>query len=667
MAASSLEQKLSRLEAKLKQENREARRRIDLNLDISPQRPRPTLQLPLANDGGSRSPSSESSPQHPTPPARPRHMLGLPSTLFTPRSMESIEIDQKLQEIMKQTGYLTIGGQRYQAEINDLENLGEMGSGTCGQVWKMRFRKTGHVIAVKQMRRSGNKEENKRILMDLDVVLKSHDCPYIVQCFGTFITNTDVFIAMELMGTCAEKLKKRMQGPIPERILGKMTVAIVKALYYLKEKHGVIHRDVKPSNILLDERGQIKLCDFGISGRLVDSKAKTRSAGCAAYMAPERIDPPDPTKPDYDIRADVWSLGISLVELATGQFPYKNCKTDFEVLTKVLQEEPPLLPSHMGFSGDFQSFVKDCLTKDHRKRPKYNKLLEHSFIKRYETLEVDVASWFKDVMAKTESPRTSGVLSQHHLPFFSLELSDAEDAFPRRAGPLEVPADSRVFVQAALARPSPRWGLALHHCSVTPSSRPAPGPALELLSRSCPADSSVAFPPLLPRPGAARFSFRLRPVFNASVQFLHCQLSRCRRRRLPGAHRIPEPLTLPPPSPPCLPQDEACASAGSSSGESPGADSLHLHTLTQPIVVTVPRPPPRPPKGVPGRAVRPEPPAPAPAALEPAPVVALVVAAFVLGAALAAGLGLMCAQSAPPPSGPLPRASPSGPQPRRSQ
>lgn len=134
--------------------------------------------------------------------------------------------------------------QRYQAEINDLENLGEMGSGTCGQVWKMRFRKTGHVIAVKvsthparvspmplssgakdllpspchpvqQMRRSGNKEENKRILMDLDVVLKSHDCPYIVQCFGTFITNVSLTAQPLLFSALPESLLAESVPPAP--------------------------------------------------------------------------------------------------------------------------------------------------------------------------------------------------------------------------------------------------------------------------------------------------------------------------------------------------------------------------------------------------------------------------------------------------------------------
>ena len=77
------------------------------------------------------------------------------------------------------------------------------------------------------MRRSGNTEENKRIIMDLDVVLKSHDCPYIVQCLGCFITDADVWICMELMATCLDKLLKKMGNkPIPEPILGKITVSV---------------------------------------------------------------------------------------------------------------------------------------------------------------------------------------------------------------------------------------------------------------------------------------------------------------------------------------------------------------------------------------------------------------------------------------------------------
>jgi len=90
----------------------------------------------------------------------------------------------------------------------------------------------------------------------------------------------------------------------------------VKIFFFFKTKN--INRDfidVKPSNILIDEYGTIKLCDFGISGVLIESMAKSRNAGCAAYMSPERIEPSDPTRPDYDIRADIWSLGITLVSL----------------------------------------------------------------------------------------------------------------------------------------------------------------------------------------------------------------------------------------------------------------------------------------------------------------------------------------------------------------
>ena len=250
------------------------------SLSSRPTRPRPSLGLALdpttsfsfGNSSSSSSPMSRRR-QAPPPgsnvngPPLSRERLKFPGA-FPPQPSQD-EYERKLEEIMKLTGVLNIDGKRYKTPIADLEALGDLGNGTCGHVVKMRHKESGKIIACKQMRRTGNSEETKRIVMDMDVVLKSHDCREIVVCLGCFITASDVWICMELMATCFDKLLKQYKAPVPENICGKVAVATLNALNYLKDRHGVIHRDVKPSNILLDYEGRVKLCDFGISGNTV--------------------------------------------------------------------------------------------------------------------------------------------------------------------------------------------------------------------------------------------------------------------------------------------------------------------------------------------------------------------------------------------------------------
>ncbi|KAH8385151.1 hypothetical protein KR200_010600, partial [Drosophila serrata] len=290
---------------------------------------------------------------------------------------------------------------------DDLEDEGEIGRGAFGAVNKMIFKKLDKVMAVKRIRSTVDEKEQKQLLMDLEVVMKSNECIYIVQFYGALFKEGDCWICMELMDTSLDKFYKyiyeKQQRHIPESILAKITVATVNALNYLKEELKIIHRDVKPSNILLHRRGDIKLCDFGISGQLVDSIAKTKDAGCRPYMAPERIDPE--RAKGYDVRSDVWSLGITLMEVATGTFPYRKWDSVFEQLCQVVQGEPPrLLTSYNGmeFSKEFVDFVNTCLIKKESDRPKYSRLLEMPFIRRGETSHTDVAVYVADILESME-------------------------------------------------------------------------------------------------------------------------------------------------------------------------------------------------------------------------------------------------------------------------
>lgn len=355
------------------------------------QRPLPPSAIQLPDDRINSSPVRRTG----LPRVRPFNQ----ESLFE-KSREKFKMCQSIQS----TGKLQVSPESvYDFTSDDLQDLGEIGRGAFGTVNKMVHRWSNTVMAVKRIRSTVDEKEQKQLLMDLEVVMKSNECPCIVQFYGALFKEGDCWICMELMDTSLDKFYKfiyeKLQRRIPESILGKITVATVRALNYLKEKLKIIHRDVKPSNILLDKRGNIKLCDFGISGQLVDSIARTRDAGCRPYMAPERIDPQRAR--GYDVRSDVWSLGITLMEVATGRFPYPKWNSVFEQLYQVVQGEPPRLsPNENGnhFSMEFVNFVNTCLIKEETQRPKYNKLLEHAFIRHSEEACVDVAHYVSDVL-----------------------------------------------------------------------------------------------------------------------------------------------------------------------------------------------------------------------------------------------------------------------------
>uniref|UniRef100_A0A8C2RI15 mitogen-activated protein kinase kinase n=2 Tax=Capra hircus TaxID=9925 RepID=A0A8C2RI15_CAPHI len=294
---------------------------------------------------------------------------------------------------------ISIGNQNFEVKADDLEPIVELGRGAYGVVERMRHVPSGQIMAVKRIRATVNSQEQKRLLMDLDISMRTVDCPFTVTFYGALFREGDVWICMELMDTSLDKFYKQVidKGQtIPEDILGKIAVSIVKALEHLHSKLSVIHRDVKPSNVLINALGQVKMCDFGISGYLVDSVAKTIDAGCKPYMAPERINP-ELNQKGYSVKSDIWSLGITMIELAILRFPYDSWGTPFQQLKQVVEEPSPQLPADK-FSEEFVDFTSQCLKKNSKERPTYPELMQHPFFTLHESKATDVASFVKSIL-----------------------------------------------------------------------------------------------------------------------------------------------------------------------------------------------------------------------------------------------------------------------------
>ncbi|XP_018619787.1 dual specificity mitogen-activated protein kinase kinase 6-like isoform X1 [Scleropages formosus] len=364
-----------------------------------------------------------------------KHGLSIPDEVFCQE-----ELDPMPPRNLDSRAFITIGEKNFEVQADDLVVLSELGRGAYGVVEKVRYAQSGIIMAVKRIRATVNSEEQKRLLMDLDISMRTVDCPYTVTFYGALFREGDVWICMELMDTSLDKFYRKVikKGKkIPEDILGKIAVSIVKALEHLHSKLSVIHRgrtpsvcyrtflsahspsrlppgtslrlphppvlfsrscvgDVKPSNVLINIEGHVKMCDFGISGHLVDSVAKTLDAGCKPYMAPERINP-ELSQRGYNVKSDVWSLGITLVELSMLRFPYESWGTPFQQLKQVVVEPSPALPSDR-FSADFVAFAAHCLKKDPRERLGYLELMEQPFFKTHESKETDVALFVTEIL-----------------------------------------------------------------------------------------------------------------------------------------------------------------------------------------------------------------------------------------------------------------------------
>ncbi|CAO3687373.1 unnamed protein product [Umbelopsis vinacea] len=279
----------------------------------------------------------------------------------------------------------------------EFDNIKKLGEGASGTVMKVLHKPSNLIMAKKSITTDPDPDVQRQILRELSF-LKTCDSSQIVSFYGAFLDDGDTTIAI-CMEFCEAgslediyKRAKDLGGVIGEPVLAKIAESVCLGLVYLHSKQ-VIHRDIKPSNILVNRAGMIKLCDLGVSGELINSLAQTFT-GTKYYMAPERI-----KGAQYSVQSDIWSLGLTIIEVA------QNCPalpppgqphlSIFELLDYIVRQPVPTIGNDR--SVECRDFVATCLTKDPNVRPGPKKVLEHPFLKQWRGVEVDIASWIKEV------------------------------------------------------------------------------------------------------------------------------------------------------------------------------------------------------------------------------------------------------------------------------
>ncbi|CAK7356088.1 unnamed protein product [Dovyalis caffra] len=268
-------------------------------------------------------------------------------------------------------------------KLSDLEKLAVLGHGNSGTVYKVRHKRSSSIFALKILRFDQNSTLIRQQAAREAEILKCVNSPYIVRCHAVFDSEDDLYFAMEHMERGSLNDVLRVRRILPEHVISGVTQCVLNGLHYLHEMQ-IVHGDIKPSNLLINAKGDVKIADFGASRVIVGGKQDSYETymGTCAYMSPERIDPERwGGDADHGFAGDIWSLGVVVLECLVGHYPLIGCgeKPDWAALVCAIcfgeRFEMPKNASSM-----IQSFVRRCLEKDWRKRGTVDELLDHPFV-----------------------------------------------------------------------------------------------------------------------------------------------------------------------------------------------------------------------------------------------------------------------------------------------
>ncbi|MCL7033266.1 hypothetical protein MKW94_030300, partial [Papaver nudicaule] len=259
----------------------------------------------------------------------------------------------------------------------------EVGQGVSASVYRAICIPNNEIVAIKIIDFERHNSDLASISREAQTMILV-DNPNVLRAYCSFVSDHNLWVVMPFMegGSCLHILKAAYPDGFKESVIATILREILKGLEYLHQ-HGHIHRDVKAGNILVDARGAIKLGDFGVSACLFDSgdRQRTRNTfvGTPCWMAPEVMEQLN----GYDFKADIWSFGITALELAHGHAPFSKYPP-MKVLLMTLQNAPPGLDYERDkkFSKSFKNMIAQCLVKEPSKRPSARKLLKHPFFKQ---------------------------------------------------------------------------------------------------------------------------------------------------------------------------------------------------------------------------------------------------------------------------------------------